>query len=143
MKIPVGAYIPESYLEDVSPRLAFYKRFSLATSDEQLFDIHGELEERYGDAPAEVTNLRDIVSLKLGMKQVGGKTMEGGPKAIVVELMEDTRVQPERLMALLKADKGRYTFRPGMVLVRHLHSNEGGELLTQAHLMIRDLTQCM
>jgi transcription-repair coupling factor (superfamily II helicase) len=143
VKLPVGAYIPESYLEDVSQRLAFYKRLSMAQTDEQLFDIHGELEDRYGDAPREVTNLRDIISLKLGLRRIRGKRIEGGPRAILVELMPDTPVNPDRVMQLLKAERGRYTFRPGMILVRTLKPAEGNDLLTAAHLMIRDLESCL
>ena len=143
VKIPVAAYIPDDYIEDVSQRLAFYKRFSLAESNDQLFDIHGEIEDRYGRAPIAVTGLRDIVSLKITMKRLGANRIEGGPKAMVVELLPTTTVIPDKLIALMETHRGKWEFRPGMVVVRHLKGAESTDMLGSALAMARDLMHCL
>jgi transcription-repair coupling factor (superfamily II helicase) len=143
VKIPVAAFIPDDYIEDVSQRLAFYKRFSLAESNDQLFDIHGEIEDRYGRAPIAVTGLRDIVSLKITMKRLGANRIEGGPKAMVVELLPTTTVVPDKLIALMEAHRGKWEFRPGMVVVRHLKGAESTDMLGSALAMARDLMHCL
>lgn len=143
VSIPVGAFIPESYVADVQQRLVFYKRYSLSESDASLYDVHAELEERYGPAPVAVEALRDICLLKLTMKQIGASKIEAGPKSVVVTLLPQPRLSPEKVMALIRDAKGAYVFRPEMVVVRSLKGAESANILGSSLRVARELHECM
>jgi transcription-repair coupling factor (superfamily II helicase) len=142
VKVPVAAYLPEEYVKDVSQRLLFYKRYSMAQNEEELFDVHGELQERYGRAPQPVDSLRDIVRLKLEMKAIGAKRLEAGPNGVVVELTENTPLDPDKVIALIQSSKGEYEFRPQMTLVRRLNGVQGTDILAAALRVSREVSSC-
>lgn len=142
VKIPVAAYLPEDYVKDVSQRLLFYKRYSMAANEEELFDVHGELQERYGRAPESVDALRDIVRLKLEMKAIGAKKLEAGPNAVVVELTEATPLDPDKVIAMITSSNGDYEFRPQMTLVRRLKGLSGTDILAAALRVSREVASC-
>jgi transcription-repair coupling factor (superfamily II helicase) len=142
-KIPVGAFVADDYVEDVNQRLVFYKRFSMARSPEEVFDVFAELQERYGPAPQPVENLRDIVLLKLDMRRIGAKRIEAGPKSVVVELLPHTLLRPEKVLALVQGSHGAYTFRADMTLLRRLNAVEGSDTLASASRVARELVSCL
>lgn len=143
VKLPVAAYLPEDFIEDVGQRLAFYKRLSLAEEEAQLDDVFAELEDRYGKAPEPVVALRDVVLLKQTMKRIRAARLEGGPKSIVVALLPDTRLDPARVMGLIEANRGRYEFRPDMTLLRHLKGPESTDILGSALRVAREVQSCI
>ncbi len=142
VKIPVAAYLPEDYVKDVSQRLLFYKRYSMAQNEEELFDVHGELQERYGRAPQPVDSLRDIVRLKLEMKAIGAKKLEAGPNGVVIELSQNTPLDPDKVIELIQSSKGEYEFRPQMTLVRRLKGVQGTDIVAAALRVSREVSSC-
>ncbi|TVQ98376.1 MAG: transcription-repair coupling factor [Deltaproteobacteria bacterium] len=142
VKLPVTAYIPEDYVEDVGQRLAFYKRFSAASDDGTLHDLFAELEDRYGPAPEPARVLRDIVTLKILLRQIRATRIEAGPKAIVLELPPQTRLDPDRVIELITASAGQWEFRPEMKLIRHLKGHESTAIVATALEAGRALLRC-
>jgi transcription-repair coupling factor (superfamily II helicase) len=65
------AYIPELYIENDPERLDIYRRLYKMASDEEIDDLKKELIDRFGEFSEEVTNLFDIVSLKLLASRIG------------------------------------------------------------------------
>ncbi len=142
VNIPVAAYIPENYVRDVSQRLMFYKRYSMAKTEEELFDVHAELQERYGDAAQPVENLRDVVRLKIEMKAIGAKKLEAGKKAVVIELLPTTPLSPDKVIGLIRDSGGVYEFRPEMTVVRRLKGVESKDILAAALRVSREVAAC-
>ncbi len=142
VNIPVAAYIPEDYVRDLGQRLAFYKRFSMAIDEEQLFDVHGELEDRYGRAPQPVLALRSVVQLKLLITSIRAKKIEAGPKSVLIELMPDTVLDPDRVIALIESRRGEYEFRPEMTLLRYLKPDEATDTLAAALHVAHEVISC-
>ncbi|MBN1479848.1 transcription-repair coupling factor [candidate division KSB1 bacterium] len=61
----VDAYIPEDYIASQSERVDIYRRLVKAAKVETVEDIHGELNDRFGAAPACVQNLLDYILVKI------------------------------------------------------------------------------
>ncbi|MEO0460765.1 MAG: transcription-repair coupling factor, partial [Myxococcota bacterium] len=75
IKLPVTAVLPEKYLPDPMLRLDFYQRMASAESDEAVFDVLSEIEERYGAAPAEVEHLAEVMVLRRRLKRLGATAL--------------------------------------------------------------------
>jgi transcription-repair coupling factor (superfamily II helicase) len=142
VKIPVAAFVPEDYVEDIGQRLSFYKRLSLAPDSATVYDVMDEMQDRYGPVPINVEHLRDLVLVKLIMKQIVAKQIEVGPKAIVVELLPETTLSPDKVMALIASTRGQYEVRPGIILVRKLQGRESANLMETALLISREVARC-
>src|SRR5205085_2547384 len=74
--LPLPALIPEDYVPDVHQRLVLYKRFSVASSQDELIDLRSELVDRFGELPDEVDNLTELMMLKMDLRALRLRTLE-------------------------------------------------------------------
>jgi transcription-repair coupling factor (superfamily II helicase) len=143
VKIPAVAFVPEDYVADIGQRLTLYKRLSLAADDAAVYDIVAEMQDRYGPLPESVEHLRDVVLVKQIMKRIRAKQIEAGPKAVVVELLPETRLVPQKVLDLIKVHRGAYEMRPNLVIVRKLDPRDGIPVLSSALTVARELAACV
>jgi transcription-repair coupling factor (superfamily II helicase) len=67
--LPLDAFIPDAYVQDVDTRLELYRSLGNVEAAEKLDDIRKELNDRFGTPPPEVENLLYAVKIKaLGAK---------------------------------------------------------------------------
>jgi transcription-repair coupling factor (superfamily II helicase) len=143
VNLPLPAFLPESYVPDVHQRLVLYKRFSQAMSGEELVDLRSELIDRFGDAPSEVDALQEVMLLKIDLRRLALRQMDGGPGRLVITLGTDARLDPVKIAALVQKSKGLYRLTPDMKLVAKLdQSVKGGEFIPAARKVVRDLLAC-
>jgi transcription-repair coupling factor (superfamily II helicase) len=141
--LSVPAYIPDDYVPEVPQRLLFYKRLAQAQTDDELFDVRGEMADRFGELPTEVDNLCQLMSLKAAMRKMRLRAMESGPGRLVVTLGLDAKIDPIRMAQLVARSKEGLKLTPDMKLVFPLEQKgkEPVDLLAAAHRMMRALTE--
>lgn len=86
-----SAYIPEGYVEDSGQKLHLYRRLSKVEHRREVDALAGELADRFGPLPEEVTRLLDAAVLRVLGRRVG----------------------VDRI--LMRDRSARLTFRPGVV----------------------------
>lgn len=64
VEIPVGAYIPDRYIEDETLKLHMYKKIAEVETEENEEDVIEELIDRFGDVPKQVMNLIRISRIR-------------------------------------------------------------------------------
>ena len=116
INLRASAFIPEDYIEDVSLRLAAYKELSGVESDEELGKIAEDLRDRYGPLPAPLSNLLVILGVKLAAKKHGVARIDAGTTFVNLTFAEDAAVPPDKVMTLLKRNKGRMKLIPEYTL---------------------------
>jgi len=142
VNIPVPAFIPEGYIQDVSLRLVFYKRLSLARSDDELSELYTELVDRFGDPPTEVDALREVVAIKIGMRRLRADRLDAGAGAVEIQLNEKPRMTPKQAMALIHTFLGRYRVTPDRKFIRTLTPEEADAgVLKAARMVCREMLQ--
>ncbi|MFC7622599.1 transcription-repair coupling factor [Microlunatus sp. GCM10028923] len=65
IELPVDARLPTDYVESERLRLEMYKRLAEVRSLDDLGEVRAELQDRYGDPPAEVDNLLAIAEFRI------------------------------------------------------------------------------
>ncbi len=132
INLQISAYIPESYIPDVSQRYIAYRRIaSLATADDaQHADMQDELLDRYGTLPVETLNLLQVVSLKKEMAALKINKLEKGRDTLVFSFLKTTPIDPGLLLQYLqtlqtKRSKDRKTAAPQLT--------PDGRLMVPAH----------
>lgn len=111
-----SAFIPEDYIGDVSLRLAAYKEISSAGDEAQLRDLTDGLRDRYGEPPEPLSNLLEIMSIKLLARRAQAARIDAGPKTVSITFSEGANISPDRVMILLKKNKGTLKFVPEYTL---------------------------
>ncbi len=74
--LPLPAYIPTDFIEDMALRIQLYRRMANIATDEALQAMTQELEDRFGDLPPAVQGLLLQIEVKL-LAQKAGATAVG------------------------------------------------------------------
>ena len=124
VELPLPALIPEEYVPDVQQRLFFYKRLATASSEEELYDVKGELRDQCGEVPQETDALIEVMSLKNQLRSLRMRGLKAGPGRLVVQLGPDALLDPVKLSKLVAKANGRLRLTPGMELIETLPKAE-------------------
>jgi transcription-repair coupling factor (superfamily II helicase) len=117
ISIGTPVLIPETYVADLSVRLALYRRLSLLVDQQEIDAFAAELVDRFGKLPDEVSNLLEIIAIKRLCRQAGVEKVEAGPKGAVVTLRHNTFTKPEKLIDFIGRQAGTAKVRPDQKIV--------------------------
>lgn len=65
VELGLEAYLPETYIGDQQQKIEMYKRLRQIEGPEDITEVQNDLIDRFGEYPAEVTNLLTISQVKL------------------------------------------------------------------------------
>lgn len=114
VEIPVGAHIPDRYIEDETLKLHMYKKIAEVETEENEEDVIEELIDRFGDVPKQVMNLIRISRIrKLAADEFVSKVcVENG--RLVFYFGEKNRLRGPVLAALSEKYGMRIFFHGGV-----------------------------
>jgi transcription-repair coupling factor (superfamily II helicase) len=95
--------IPADYVSDPAVRLNLYAKLFRAAAPTEMDDLEEELEDRFGEPPADVLLLLRTTRLQLAAGRLGIARLEAGPKALAMTLTEKT---PAKVIAALTREAG-------------------------------------
>ena len=107
MEVSIDAFIPAGYITDQSQRLEIYKRIASIGSQQGLYDVQEEIEDRFGDIPASVQNLMEIALLRSYACRCGMTQVAIRPGEVRMKLHPHSPVDGEALVEVLGCYKGR------------------------------------
>lgn len=110
--LPIQAFIPGDYVEDINERLVFYRRLSSSRSEEETLEIKEELRDRYGLLPPVLENLLQVMSLKLLLKKAGVRRVYTEKGKVVLTFDPQSPVDPTRIVSAVARGKGQREFTP-------------------------------
>jgi transcription-repair coupling factor (superfamily II helicase) len=152
INIPVQALLPDKYIVDMHERLQAYQRLATAATTQELYDVVGSLGELYGDPPAEVSALADIMALKMKLKTIAARGLElahkeGELPKIIVTLGNSDKLDAAKLAKLVAADPSHLRLTPQMKLYYTPTDKEwhtlGEQPMTLAREAVRKVTDGM
>jgi transcription-repair coupling factor (superfamily II helicase) len=110
--LPIPAFFPQTYIEDINQRLVFYRRLASAKSEVEVQDIREELRDRFGSLPPAAENLFQVMNLKLLLKRAGVRRIWAEKEKVVLAFDAKSSLDPQRLVAAVARGKGRREFTP-------------------------------
>jgi transcription-repair coupling factor (superfamily II helicase) len=137
LKIP--AFIPESYVPDTSQRLAAYRRLSVARTEEEIAEVEMALIDRYGNLPTEARHLTEVVRVRLAARTLGAQSLERQGKTLLVTWSDPKRVDPARVVELVRASDGELRLLPDNRLRLHLPDKSPKVVLDSAKSLLQSL----
>jgi transcription-repair coupling factor (superfamily II helicase) len=82
VRLDIPTLLPPSYVKDVGIRLELYARIFRCGNDSQLEELEDEIEERFGELPAEARDLVGLARFELACARAGILSIEVGPKSL-------------------------------------------------------------
>jgi len=101
--------IPADYVPEPEIRLSLYTRLLRLREPEAIEALAGEVEDRFGTAPAPVLALFDLARLRAACCELGVARLRGGPQGVAADL------RPDRPLAALAVEDG-IVLREGRVV---------------------------
>ncbi len=121
IQLGISAFIPEDYVADVSQRLAVYKRMARAESREELDELRGELEDRFGPVPARVVALIAVMDLRRHLKRAMVVRLRRQATRLVLRFHEASEIDPARLVELARSRRDVRVMPDNEVSIPVLH----------------------
>ena len=97
IEVSIDAYIPDDYISYRRQKLAFYKRLTKVTDDEELLKITSELVDRFGKLPKVVENLVTLARLRIFAKDKKVERITVVPPRITFEFFRVPEVSKRKL----------------------------------------------
>ncbi len=104
--------IPETYVADLSLRLALYRRLGSFADIAEIDSFGAELVDRFGPMPPEVEHLLKIVYIKALCRTANVDKLDAGPKGAVVQFRDRRFPEPAGLVQLISEQGSLAKIRP-------------------------------
>ena len=140
IRLRADGFIPETYVPDPTLRLNLYKRLAAVTEGRVLADFAEELTDRFGPIPAEATWLLQVMDLKLQARALRIQEIDVRREIIRLRFGPEPPVQPETIVALLRAERGRLRYLPEDKLEYRADGTSPEALLGAAKKLLQRLT---
>jgi len=138
LNLGLNIRIPADYITEENQRLRMYKRVAGVETEAQLFDVAGELGDRYGAPPPPVRNLLDYAALKLLSQRIGVAQIERRRDAVSIRFTEKATVDPEQLARFVHGEPGSQ-FTPAGILKFTLKEKQPEPILTRLKGLLEQL----
>jgi transcription-repair coupling factor (superfamily II helicase) len=144
LSFDADALLPEDYVADVGVRLSLYKRLAGAASAEDVHDLAGEMEDRFGPPPPEARRFIHLMRLKTELRKLRALGCEATAKSVTLHLRDDTPLDPAKMMKLIAGKQSPYKLSPDMRLTRKSRESEAFTSgLEAADKVLSELAGCL
>ncbi len=99
------ALLPEDYVNDVHERLVLYKRFANCESEEQLFEMHEELIDRFGLLLPPARTLLESHLLRVLGKPLGIARIDATESTLQLQFIPNPPIDAGRIIELILKNK--------------------------------------
>ena len=122
VKLPIAAFIPETYIPDISERLIMYQRLSGIETDLETNDLLAEIDDRFGPPPKELKSLLNLMKLRALLRRFGVTKLELKGDGITLSLSKRAPVELTKIMDLCKKHLDTFKFGKNLTLSIRLKS---------------------
>jgi transcription-repair coupling factor (superfamily II helicase) len=141
IKIPLSAFIPESYIPDIDQRLNAYRRLSRMNELSEIAAFKSECLDRYGPLPEETANLLLKIMLKVMAVRAGVSRLDLDGSRLVLGFSEQHQQHPSGIVDMIMADPQLFTLTPDHVLKVRLASGAAEGQVSQTKNILKRIIQ--
>lgn len=121
VKLGVDAFIPESYIPDISERLVLYQRMAALDSSSATDDLAAEIADRFGPPPVEVFNLLELMRLRALFRHYGVLKADISEFRATLAFSPRAPINPEVIIRLVQEKPEKFKFSRSLALSIDLH----------------------
>ncbi len=110
LELQYEGFIPDGYVDDVTEKMEVYKKIASVGDQEDLLEVSGLLEDRYGPIPEEVQSLLSLAEIRILCRRLGLASIREKQGRIELEFTKVSSLPLDRVMTLIRTSGG--TVRP-------------------------------
>jgi len=137
INVNLPAYLPSDYVHDTDVRLNLYRRLSNLREEPELAEMVEEMHDRFGPPPAEVSNLVQVVSVRLLLKKMGIHKLDISQGAFAFTFSPQTPMDPQRLVQSVEKAPNKFRFLSANKLAVKIDGLRPLEALLEARRVIK------
>ncbi len=141
INLPVSAFLPESYIEDIDQRLSIYRRLARMNDVKGISSLKAELQDRYGKLPEEAGNLLLKIMLKVLAVRAGCKKLDLLDQHLQLHFSEGHQMRPFGIVDLVANSGEKYQYTPEHTMKVTLNPGRPNALLGQAKNILIEIAQ--
>jgi transcription-repair coupling factor (superfamily II helicase) len=131
INLPLAAFLPENYIEDIDQRLSIYRRLANMSDLKEVSALKAEMEDRFGALPEEAANLLLKIMLKILAARAGCKRLDLNDNFLQLQFSEIHQRKPFGIVEMVAAAGGRYRFTPDHLFKAGLVTGSAKSLVAQ------------
>lgn len=133
------ATIPDTYIESMNQRLDAYKSISACSTEEELWEVRSQLEDRYGMMPKETVCLFHTMQIKFLATELHIEQINQSYESIELAFTDQFTPEPEKLLAYLGDRSNRARLMPDNRLVIEMENAGPEEIIRWLHSFKKDI----
>jgi len=109
LELEYSGYIPDTYVAEPMEKMEVYKKISAISSRDELDRTHGELEDRFGLLPDEVSSIFAIAEIRIICKKLFVSSLHEKKGMAIVEFSRLSHLSVAKVLRLIKESGGKVT----------------------------------
>ena len=114
VSINVNAFIPKSYIPGENYRIEMYKKISMIYTQQDVYDVYEEIEDRYGTVPESVNNLIEISYIRSIASLCGICEIKQKGNYINLIFENDKKLDLKAISGVIEKFRDKILFYPGV-----------------------------
>ena len=131
--------IPDTYVYDLSTRMALYRKAGDLRSSDEINEFNEELFDRFGPPPVEVNNLLQTLIIKNKCLKNNISFIDAGPKGILLGFKNNFFKNTDKLLDWISKSSGQIKVRPDQKLFMEKQLKSREEKIENVLTFIDDL----
>ena len=140
INIGMSVYIPQTYIEDSSLRLAIYRRAGDLKNSGEIENFKDEMVDRFGPIPIEFGNLLEIVRIKNKCFKLKIENFDAGPNGFVIKFNKDFDVS-DMVMNFVQKHPRHAKIKPDNKLVFLKNLKPPVDILREVHNILDEFVE--
>lgn len=112
VSLNISAFIPKDYIRGENYRIEMYKKISMIYTQEDSYDVYGEIEDRYGTVPESVENLIEISLIRAIASECGISEIKQKERNVVLVFDSERKLDISVVAKLIEELKDMILFSP-------------------------------
>ncbi len=120
LELEYTGFIPDSYITNPQTKMEIYKKISGIANRDELERMYGELQDRFGPIPDEVSSLLSLAEIRIICKKLHIATLRERGGKVNIEFAQVSGISVEKVLRLIKESGGRVKLdaaRPNVLLL--------------------------
>ena len=114
MELEYTGFIPDTYIINPQIKMEIYKKIASITEDRELDSVVGELTDRFGPIPDEVSSLLALAEIRIICKKLSISTIKERQGEVKIEFQQVSNLSIDKIMKLIKDNPGTIRLNPQM-----------------------------
>ncbi len=102
MEMEYTGFIPDSYIINPQIKMEIYKKIAAVTEDAEFDAVLGELADRFGPIPEEVSSLLALAEIRIICRKLSIKSIKERQGEVAVEFQQVSNISIDKILRLIK-----------------------------------------